>query len=221
MFSLTRRTFVQFQASSVAQKHLNFALERTLMGAERLSAVIPEHIKRSTAYHEGGHALVAMLTKGALPLHKATIMPRGHALGMVVQLPEEKDMLSQTKLEMLAQIDICLGGRIAEEIVLGAENISSGAGSDLSKATRIAHNMVASFGMNPEGSIGLSVIDPRNSSPETLRLVEEEVKSILDASATRVRSLLKVHRKELEAIARELMLRETLSQDDLKKLMSW
>jgi len=206
-------------SSSVAQKHLNQALERVLMGAERLSAVIPEAIKRSTAYHEGGHALVAMLTKGSLPLHKATIVPRGHALGMVVQLPEEKDMLAQTKMEILAQIDICLGGRIAEEIVLGADNITSGAGSDLIKATSLARNMIASYGMNPTGSVGLQVVDPRSSSPETLRLVDEEVKAILDASATRVRELIKAHRKDLELIAMELVKKETLSQAELKQLL--
>jgi ATP-dependent metalloprotease len=229
-------------ASKVAQAHLTHALERVLMGAERVSAVIPEHVRKSTAYHEGGHALVvrwravvgwmepcmqrltrarsqAMLTRGSLPLHKATIVPRGHSLGMVVQLPEEKDMLAQTKHEIYAQIDICLGGRIAEEVIFGAENISSGAGSDLQKATRLAHNMVANYGMLPDSQIGLSVVDSRNNAPETMRLVDLEVRRILDESATRVRHLIKSHRSDLEAIAHELLEKETLSSEDLKQLL--
>jgi len=122
-------------------------------------------------------------------------------------------------MEILAQIDICLGGRIAEEIVLGAENITSGAGSDLVKATGLARNMIASYGMNPAGGIGLQVVDPRSSSPETLRLVDEEVKAVLDASAARVRELIKAHRKDLELIAMELVKKETLSQAELKQLL--
>merc|ERR1719258_736679 len=115
---------------------LEYAKDRIMMGTERKSAVISEENRRLTAYHEGGHALVACLTDGALPVHKATIVPRGQALGMVMQLPDE-DMTSWSQRQMLAEMDVCMGGRAAEELIFGVDNITSGASSDLERATAI------------------------------------------------------------------------------------
>ncbi|OMJ15865.1 ATP-dependent zinc metalloprotease YME1-like protein, partial [Smittium culicis] len=128
------------RATKVSNKHLEYAKDKILMGAERKSAYITPDSRVSTAYHEGGHALVALYTKGALPLHKATIMPRGHALGVTVQLPE-MDKNSYTRQEYLAMLDVCMGGYVAEQLVFGYDNVTSGSSSDLSKATSLATSM--------------------------------------------------------------------------------
>lgn len=111
------------------------------MGAERTSAVMSDSVRELTAYHEGGHALVAYFTKGAHPIHKATIMPRGQALGMVHQLPET-DVVSVSVEEMRAELDVCMGGRAAEELIFGPDKVTSGASSDLERATDVARRMV-------------------------------------------------------------------------------
>jgi ATP-dependent metalloprotease len=206
-------------ANSVSQRHLEEALDRVMMGNERGSAVIPEEVRHLTAFHEGGHALVALRTDGAMPIHKATIIPRGHALGMVQQLPEEKDTMQQSKRQLLASMDVLLAGRVAEELIFGAENVTSGAGSDLVKATRLAHDMIAHYGMYPESPVGQQVVDKQNSSSETRRLVDVEVRALLDASYQRVKILLSKHRKELDIIANALLEKETLSAEELKSLI--
>ncbi|KAH8047980.1 ATP-dependent peptidase [Aureococcus anophagefferens] len=128
---------------------LDYAKDKILMGAERRSAVLTKETMKMTAYHEGGHALVAMLTSGADPVHKATIMPRGQALGMVQQLPEG-DQTSISRKQMLARMDVCMGGRVAEELIYGADGVSSGASSDIYQATRLARNMVTKWGFSDE-----------------------------------------------------------------------
>ncbi|KAJ2788529.1 i-AAA protease yme1, partial [Coemansia guatemalensis] len=132
------------RAKSVNNRHLDFAKDRIIMGSERKSAVITPENKLATAYHEGGHTLAAMYTPGAMPLHKVTVMPRGHALGVTVQLPEA-DRESVNKQEYLAQVDVCMGGRAAEELVFGLEKVTSGCSSDLRQATRVSTAMVSQF----------------------------------------------------------------------------
>jgi len=205
-------------AVAVGQKHLEHALDRVLMGVERASAVIPEQVRRVTAFHEGGHALVALRTEGAMPIHKATIIPRGHSLGHVQQLPEEKDMMQQSKKQLFASLDILMAGRVAEEMIFGPENVTSGASSDLEKASRLAHQMVAAYGMFPESPVGLEVLSNQSSS-HSRRLVDVEVKSLLDASYNRARVLLLKHRKELDIVANALLEKETLSAEELKTLL--
>lgn len=117
-------------AEAVDMAAFEYSKDKLLMGAERKSAVITPEGAKLTAYHEGGHALVAMLTNGADPVHKATIMPRGQALGMVMQLPD-KDQTSMSRRQMLARLDVCMGGRVAEEIVFGVDEVTSGASSDI------------------------------------------------------------------------------------------
>ena len=133
--------------SAVNQHSLEYAKDRILMGVERKSAFITEESRKLTAYHEGGHTLVAMLTKGASPVHKATIMPRGNALGMVMQLPD-KDDKSMTRKQLLAMLDVCMGGRVAEELIFGGDNVTTGASQDLTSATQIARAMVTEYGFS-------------------------------------------------------------------------
>lgn len=193
---------------------LEFAKDKILMGGERKNAIIPDEVKKLTAWHESGHALVAYFTAGALPLHKATVMPRGLALGMVVQLPEESDLLQRTKKQMLAAIDVCMGGRVAEEIVFGQDNITSGASSDIEKATHIAKLMVRQYGMSSK--VGVVYLGEKQSS----KMAEEEVKKILTDSYERVKKLLKRRRTELDRLATNLLEYETLTGEDISTIMA-
>ncbi|KAG9128751.1 hypothetical protein Leryth_021729, partial [Lithospermum erythrorhizon] len=128
---------------------LEFAKDRILMGTERKTMYLTDESKKLTAYHESGHAIVALNTEGAHPIHKATIMPRGSALGMVTQLPSS-DETSTSKKQLLARLDVCMGGRVAEELIFGKDHITTGASSDLHTATELAHYMVSSCGMSDE-----------------------------------------------------------------------
>ena len=131
----------------VGMAALEYAKDKIMMGAERKSAVISPETMRTTAFHEAGHALVALKTAGADPIHKATIMPRGRALGMVMQLPDG-DQTSMSRKQMLARLDVCMGGRVAEELVFGYDNVTSGASSDIQQATRLAQAMVTKYGLS-------------------------------------------------------------------------
>ena len=166
-----------------------------------------------TAFHEGGHALVALHTPGADPVPKATVMPRGQALGMVQQLPEG-DQTSFTKRQMLARMDVCMGGRVAEELVYGADEVTSGASSDIVQATRLARNMVTKWGFSDEvgvvyhaGKVGAD----HSPSPETQAAIDLEVKRLCEASYARATKILTDHRDELDLVAHALNARETLS----------
>lgn len=204
----------------VNQKQLEFAKDKILMGAERRSAVITDESKRLTAYHEGGHALVAYYTPGAMPLHKATIMPRGAALGMTVQLPEmDKD--SFTRKEYLAQLDVCLGGRVAEEMIFGEENVTSGAHSDIVKATDVAKRMVRYYGMSEKvGPVGYDDEDMQLLSTQTKLIIEGEIKSLVVNAESRARHILKTHMEELHRLAKALMDYETLTQQEILDAMA-
>ncbi|ORX62136.1 ATP-dependent metallopeptidase Hfl [Hesseltinella vesiculosa] len=204
----------------VMTQHLEFAKDKIIMGAERKSAVITEENKRMTAYHEGGHALVAYFTEGAMPLMKCTIIPRGSSLGMTVQLPEmDKD--SYSKKEYLAQIDVCMGGRVAEELIYGTENVTSGAYSDIIKATEIAKRMVRSYGMSDKvGPVSHDDEDMQTLSTETKLLIESEIKDLVQDGEARAKLILITHREELDRLAKALVEFETLTREEIIDVMA-
>ncbi|KAI9770464.1 MAG: hypothetical protein M1840_003350 [Geoglossum simile] len=206
------------KAKKVTMEDFEWAKDKIMMGAERRSAVIQQKDKVMTAYHEGGHALVAMFTAGADPLYKATIMPRGQALGLTFQLPE-MDRVSMAKREYLAHIDICMGGKVAEEIVYGPDNVTSGAASDLQKATQIAHAMVTQMGMSDElGNVDLNSNYDRLSS-ETKQHIEKEVRRLVEEGRERATKLLNSKRKELDLLAEALVEYESLNKDEMERVV--
>ncbi|ORX58220.1 ATP-dependent metallopeptidase Hfl [Hesseltinella vesiculosa] len=207
-------------AKQVTLQHLEAAKDKIIMGAERKSAVISDESKRLTAYHEGGHTLVAYFTDGAMPLLKCTIIPRGSALGVTVQLPE-MDKYSFSRKEFLAQIDVCMGGRVAEEMVFGKENITSGAHSDIVKATDIAKRMVRHYGMSDRaGPVSVDDDDLLQLSTETKRLLENEIKDLVQGGEARAKQILQSHREELDRLANALIEFETLSKDEIVDIMA-
>mmetsp|Transcript_39978 Transcript_39978/g.40774 ORF Transcript_39978/g.40774 Transcript_39978/m.40774 type:complete len:745 (-) Transcript_39978:871-3105(-) len=202
---------------AVSMGALEYAKDKILMGAEKKSAVLSEETMRCTAYHEAGHALVAIRTDGADAVHKATIMPRGRALGMVMQLPEG-DQTSMNRKQMLARLDVCMAGRVAEELVFGADYVTSGASSDFQQATRMARAMVMKWGLSEKiGHVYLE--DKDNLSPSLQNEIDNEVKSILSSSYSRSFSLLTQHRKELELLALALIQYETLSGGEIMDVL--
>ncbi|GBG33762.1 ATP-dependent zinc metalloprotease FtsH [Hondaea fermentalgiana] len=204
-------------AETVTTEDLEYAKDKVLMGAERRSAIIPKEVREVTAYHEGGHALMALKTPAAMPIHKATIMPRGQALGMVHQLPEEQDMLQRTKRQMLAELDVCMGGRAAEELIFGPDYVTSGASSDIQKASQIARAMVERYGMG-SSEVGVVFVptDRQPISDETRQRVDAEVKAILNASYDRARKLLGSNKKELHRLAKALLDHESLTAEHIQ-----
>ncbi|XP_010777566.1 ATP-dependent zinc metalloprotease YME1L1b [Notothenia coriiceps] len=201
----------------VTLKELEFAKDKILMGPERKSAQIDKKNKTITAYHESGHAIVAYFTKDAMPINKATIMPRGHSLGHVSMLPEN-DRWSETRSQLLAQMDVSMGGRVAEEIIFGNEYITTGASSDFDSATKIAKMMVTRFGMCEKLGV-MTYSDMTAQSPETQAAVENEVRVILKDSYERARALLKSHAKEHKNLAEALLLYETLDVKDIQLVL--
>ncbi len=184
----------------VTQLEFEDAKDKVMMGAERRSMAMTEEEKRLTAYHEGGHALVAMKVVGSDPVHKATIIPRGRALGMVMRLPE-RDQLSHTREKLKADICVAMGGRVAEEIVFGYDKVTSGASMDIKMATQLARAMVTQFGMSDklgplaygdneeEVFLGHSIARQQNLSDDTQKLVDQEIHGMVDegyASARRI-----------------------------------
>lgn len=206
------------KAKRVTMEDLIWAKDKILMGAERRSAVIQQKDKVMTAYHEGGHALVAMLTKHTTPLYKATIMPRGHALGVTQMLPEI-DKVSETKQEMMAQIDVCMGGKVAEELVYGPESVTTGASSDIQNATRIAYMMVTQAGMSDVlGNIDLNSQYSKLSS-ETKQQIENEVRRLVEEGRERAMKLLTQNREGLDRLAHALVEYETLGKDEMEAVV--
>ncbi|KAL4443796.1 hypothetical protein ABPG75_011533 [Micractinium tetrahymenae] len=207
---------------AVGMADLEYAKDRIIMGAERKSAVISEKNRKLTAYHEGGHALVALYTDGAHPVHKATVVPRGMALGMVTQLPETDDETSVSRRQLLAKLDVCMGGRVAEELIFGEKDVTTGASSDLEQATRLARAMVTRYGMSDRvGQISINYEDDgRSLSSETRAVVEEEVRNLLSAAYTRAKHVLRQHEKELHALAQELIDKETLTGQQIQELLA-
>ncbi|GAY57635.1 hypothetical protein CUMW_180950 [Citrus unshiu] len=208
-------------AKAVTMADLEYAKDKIMMGSERKSAVISDESRKLTAFHEGGHALVAVHTDGALPVHKATIVPRGMSLGMVAQLPD-KDETSISRKQMLARLDVCMGGRVAEELIFGENEVTSGASSDLQQATKLARAMVTKYGMSKEVGVVTHNYDDngKSMSTETRLLIEKEVRNFLDRAYNNAKTILTMHSKELHALANALLEHETLSGSQIKALLA-
>ena len=206
------------------------AKDKVMMGSERRSLVMSQDEKELTAYHEGGHAIVTLNQPASDPIHKATIIPRGRALGMVMRLPE-RDQLSMSREKMLADITVAMGGRVAEEIIFGDEKVTSGASSDIEMATKMARNMVTKYGMSDklgtiqygeneeEVFLGRSVQKHQNVSEETAKVIDSEIRGIVDTCYENARKILKDKINDLHAIAKGLIEYETLSGDEIIELL--
>jgi len=207
------------------------AKDKVMMGAERKSLVMTEEEKMLTAYHEGGHAILALNVKATDPVHKATIIPRGRALGMVMQLPE-RDKLSMSYEQMTSRLAIMMGGRVAEEMVFGKEKVTSGAQSDIEQATRLARMMVTRWGFSDalgavsygenqdEVFLGMSVARQQNVSESTAQTIDAEVKRLVGEGHDEARKVLEAKRADLETLAKGLLEFETLTGDEIKDLLA-
>ncbi|HEY1447876.1 MAG TPA: ATP-dependent zinc metalloprotease FtsH [Caulobacteraceae bacterium] len=210
----------------VLQRDFEEAKDKVMMGAERKSMVMSNEEKRTTAYHEGGHALVALSVPAADPVHKATIIPRGLALGMVMQLPEG-DRYSMSYEQMTSRLAIMMGGRTAEELIFGKDKITSGASSDISSATGLARNMVTRWGFSDElGTVsygdnqeevflGHSVARTQNVSEDTARKIDFEVRRLMQSAQDEARRILTERLDDLHTLAKALLEYETLSGDEI------
>ena len=206
------------------------AKDKVLMGNERKSMAMDEKEKTLTAYHEAGHAICGLFTEGADPIHKATIIPRGRALGMVQYLPE-KDRYSFTRQQMLARLTVAMGGRAAEELKFGNEQVTSGAAGDISMATNLARSMVTEWGMSDslgpvlyaensgEVFLGKSVTQNKNMSEDTARLVDAEIKRFVTEGHQKAVALLNEKKEEWERLAQALMEYETLTGEDIQAVI--
>nr|XP_033787312.1 ATP-dependent zinc metalloprotease YME1L1 [Geotrypetes seraphini] len=202
---------------TVTMKELEFAKDKILMGPERRSVEIDNKNKTITAYHESGHAIIAYYTKDAMPINKATIMPRGPTLGHVSLLPEN-DRWSETRSQLLAQMDVSMGGRVAEEIIFGTENITTGASSDFDSATKIAKLMVTKFGMSEKLGV-MTYSDTGKLSPETQSAIEQEVRTLLKDSYERAKTILRNHAREHKNLAEALLTYETLDAKEIQMVL--
>lgn len=206
------------------------AKDKVMMGAERRTLVMTDDEKRLTAYHEAGHAIVALNVPATDPVHKATIIPRGRALGMVMQLPE-RDKLSMTFEQMTSRLAIMMGGRIAEEMIFGKEKVTSGAQSDIEQATRLAKMMVTKWGFSPElGTVaygenqdevflGMQMGRQQSVSEATAQKIDSEVRRLVEAGLEDARRILMEKQHDLEALAKGLLEYETLSGDEIHNLL--
>jgi cell division protease FtsH len=214
----------------VAMGEFEEAKDKVMMGTERRSMVMTEDEKKMTAYHEAGHAIVSIHEPASDPIHKATIIPRGRALGMVMRLPE-RDNYSYHRDKMYANLAVSMGGRVAEEIVFGYDKVSSGASSDISYATGLARDMVTRWGMSDalgplqyaeadeEVFLGYSVNRQKNMSNETAQAIDKEIRRVVEQGYDRAKSVLNEHRDELETLAKALLEYETLSGDEIKTVL--
>ncbi|KAG8138862.1 putative ATP-dependent zinc metalloprotease YME1L1-like protein [Naja naja] len=198
----------------VTMKELEFAKDKIVMGPERRSVEIGDKNKTITAYHESGHAIIAYYTKDAMPINKATIMPRGPTLGHVSLLPES-DRWNETRSQLLAQMDVSMGGRVAEELIFGSDHITTGSSNDFENATRIAQLMVTRFGMSDKLGV-MTYRETTNFSPETQSAIEQEIRTLLKESYERAKSILKAHAKEHKNLAEALLTYETLDAKEIQ-----
>ncbi len=215
----------------VTMADFEMAKDKVMMGSERRSMVMTEDEKSLTAYHEAGHALVGIHMPKTDPLHKVTIIPRGRALGVTMNLPE-RDQLSFSEVMLKSRLAMMYGGRIAEELIFGKENITTGAGNDIQQATNMARRMVTEYGFSDklgrlrysdneeEVFLGHSVARTKNISDETAALIDSEVRRLIEEAETEARRILTDHNDELELIAKALLEYETLSGDDVRALLN-
>ncbi len=202
------------------------AKDKIMMGAERKSMVMTDEEKRMTAYHEGGHALVALTVPNTDPVHKATIIPRGRALGMVMQLPE-RDKLSMSYEQMTARLAILMAGRVSEEIIFGKDKVTSGASSDIDQATRLAKMMVTKWGYSDklgvvsygdndqEVFLGMSMGRQQQTSEETAKIIDAEVRRLVEEGHAEARRIVTERLEDLHRLAAGLLEYETLSGDEI------
>jgi len=202
------------------------AKDKVMMGAERKSMVMTEEEKRMTAYHEGGHALVTLNVPATDPLHKVTIIPRGRALGLTMQLPE-RDKLSMSYEQMTSRIAILYGGRVAEELIFGKEKVTSGASNDISQATKLARAMVTKWGYSDalgiveygenqeEVFLGHSVARNQNVSEETAKIIDAEIKRLTQGGYAEAKRIITEKLEDLHTVARALLEYETLTGDEI------
>ncbi|MDO9707798.1 ATP-dependent zinc metalloprotease FtsH [Paracraurococcus lichenis] len=215
---------------TVGMHEFEQAKDKVLMGAERRSLVMSEDEKRMTAYHEAGHALCALKLPECDPVHKATIIPRGRALGLVMSLPEG-DRYSKHKSKLLQELAMAMGGRVAEELIFGSDKVSNGASGDIKMATDQARRMITEWGMSEklgmiaygensqEVFLGHSVTQSKNLSEETARQIDGEIRRIIDEAYAKARSLLSENIDELHLLAKGLLEHETLSGDEIRQVI--
>jgi cell division protease FtsH len=216
----------RYSREKVTMEDLEEAKDKIMLGAERKSMVLSESERKLTAYHEAGHAVVALRTPGLDPVHKITIVPRGRALGVTASLPEE-DRHSYSKDYLLARLAMLFGGRAAEEMIFGSDKITTGAGNDIERATDMARRMVTKFGMSEhvgpmavgdseqEVFLGRELVQRREISERTSELVDDEVKRFLDEAFVHARSTLDANRDLLDRLAEALLERETLDREEI------
>ena len=213
----------------VAMQEFEDAKDKVMMGAERRSMVMTDDEKKMTAYHEAGHAIVSVHEVASDPIHKATIIPRGRALGMVMRLPE-RDSYSYHRDKMHANLSVSMGGRVAEEIIFGHDKVSSGASSDIQYATDLARNMVTRWGMSEklgplqyeasqDGYLGMGQTMRTMASDETNKLIDAEIKSLVEGAHARATDILKTNETELHLLAQALLEYETLTGEDIRQLL--
>ena len=214
----------------VAMSEFEEAKDKVMMGAERRSMIMTEDEKKATAYHEAGHALVSLHVPGCDPLHKVTIIPRGRALGVTWNLPD-RDRYSMTMKQMKARLSLCFGGRIAEQLIYGQDELNTGASNDIQQATDMARSMVMEYGMSEklgwlryrdnqdEVFLGHSVSRAQNMSEETARLIDSEVRRLVEEGEARARQVLTDNLDELHRLAGALLEYETLSGEESKRII--
>jgi len=215
----------------VTQQEFEDSKDKIMMGAERRTLVMTEQEKKLTAYHEGGHAIVALNVPATDPVHKATIIPRGRALGMVMQLPE-RDKLSMSYEQMTSRLAILMGGRVAEEQIFGHDKVTSGAASDIQQATKLARAMVTQWGFSEElGTVmygenqeevflGYSMGKQQNISEATAQKIDAEVRRLVEGGYAEARRILSEHSDQLETLAQGLLEYETLTGDEIVGLLA-
>lgn len=214
----------------VTMSDMEDAKDKVMMGTERRSMVMDEKEKRMTAYHEAGHAICSLHLPESDPLHKVTIIPRGRALGLTMQLPE-KDKYSQSYTYLKSRISTLFGGRVAEELTFGTDKVSTGASNDIQVATNIARHMVTEWGMSetlgpvayeePEGEVflGHSITRHKNISDKTAEEVDRQIRKIIDDAYEETHRILTKHKKELETLSEALIEHETLTGEEIHLLL--